>query len=153
MSYRWHLTTSRFVRNILFASIAMAAAPALAQDIHWEKCRPGQPNTPDKTCAVDGDTIWIEGVNVRMEGYDTPERQTNICGGEREKALAAQASDRLIELLDTRPWSLELSGKTGGFGREIGTIYIDSRDVGEILVEERLARWWPDGDEWWCELR
>tara|TARA_R100000365_G_C2746842_1_gene76296 strand:+ start:577 stop:1014 length:438 start_codon:yes stop_codon:yes gene_type:complete len=137
----------------LAAILICLSAPVIAREIHWEKCRPGQPNTPDKTCVVDGDTIWIEGVNVRMEGYDTPEPQTNLCGGEREKALAEQASDRLVELMNTRSWTLELSGSTGGFGREIGTIYIDGRDVGEILVEERLARWWPDGDEWWCELR
>lgn len=135
---------------LLFAVAALIASPAMAQEIHWQKCRPGQPNTPDKTCVVDGDTIWIEGVNVRMDGYDTPEPQTNICGGEREKALAARASDRLVELLNTRSWRLELSGATGGFGRAIGTIYIDGRDVGEILVEEGLARWWPDGQEWWC---
>ena len=128
----------------------LLVSPAAAQEIHWEKCRPGQPNTADKTCVVDGDTIWIEGVNIRMEGYDTPEPQTNICGGEREKALAARASDRLVELLNTRTWRLELSGGTGGFGREIGTIYVEGRHVGEILVGERLARWWPDGDEWWC---
>ncbi len=129
----------------------LIASPAVAQEIHWEKCRPGQPNTPDKTCVVDGDTLWIEGVNVRMEGYDTPEPQTNICGGEREKALAARASDRLVELLNTRSWQLELSGATGGFGRAIGSIYIEGRDVGDILVEEGLARWWPDGQEWWCD--
>ena len=137
---------------ILRVAVAMfVSPPCAAQAIQWEKCRPGQPNTADKTCVVDGDTIWLQGVNVRMEGYDTPEPQTNICGGDREKALAGQASDRLVELLNTRSWSLELSGSQGGFGREIGTIHIEGRDVGEILVEERLARWWPDGDEWWCD--
>lgn len=128
----------------------VAASPSHAQEIHWEKCRPGQPNTPDKTCVVDGDTIWIEGVNVRMEGYDTPEPQTDICGGAGEVELANRATARLIELLNTRPWRIVLSGRPDRYGREIGTININGRDVGEILVEERLARWWPDGEEWWC---
>lgn len=142
---------NRLPTLLVALAATLIASPAVAQEIHWQKCRPGQPNTPDKTCVVDGDTLWIEGVNVRMEGYDTPEPQTNVCGGDREKALAAQASDRLVELLNTRSWKLDLSGSQGGFGREIGTIYIDGGDVGQILVEERLARWWPDGDEWWCD--
>src|SRR5690554_5529166 len=94
---------------LVAAAVLGAATPSIAQDIHWEKCRPGQPNTADKTCVVDGDTIWLQGVNVRMEGYDMPEPQTNICGGDREKSLAGKASDRLVELLNTRSWSLELS--------------------------------------------
>tara|TARA_R110002051_G_scaffold256524_1_gene315618 strand:- start:808 stop:1239 length:432 start_codon:yes stop_codon:yes gene_type:complete len=134
----------------LIAMVVTFASPATARDINWEKCRPGQPNTSDKTCVVDGDTIWIEGINVRMEGYDTPEPQSQICGGEREKVLADQASDRLVELLNTRSWELALSGEQGSYGREIGTILIEGIDVGEILVAEGLARWWPDGEEWWC---
>nr|WP_210310453.1 thermonuclease family protein [Devosia pacifica] len=45
---------------------------------------------------------------------------------------------------------IALSGEQGSYGREIGTILIEGIDVGEILVAEGLARWWPDGEEWWC---
>ena len=50
-------------------------------------------------CVVDGDTIWIDGEKLRMEGYDTPEPQTHSCGGDAEIALAHRASDRVIELV------------------------------------------------------
>ena len=141
-----------FTSRLMLAVVAFVSAlPTNAQGIHWEKCRPGQPNTADKTCVVDGDTIWLNGINVRLEGYDTPEPQTNICGGDREKALADKASDWLVELLNTRTWEVDLSGAQGSYGREIGTIKVDGRDVGEILVEEGLARWWPNGAEWWCD--
>jgi len=114
-----------------------------------EMCRPNQPNTSDKTCIVDGDTLWLNGENLRLEGFDTPEPQTEICGGDFERELAAQASARLVELLNTNTWTVERSG-TDRYGRTLATIRIGGRDVGEWLVEERLARWWPDGEEWWC---
>lgn len=142
-----------FAKSALLWSFMLAIAAttaASARDIHWEKCQPGQPNTPEKTCVVDGDTIWLEGVNIRLEGYDTPEPQTNICGGEREKALATQASNRLVTLLNSHSWKLKLLGEQGNYGRELGKLYFNGRNVGEILVKERLARWWPDGEEWWC---
>lgn len=123
--------------------------PAMAQP-SMEMCAPGQPNTPTKTCIVDGDTLWLEGENIRLEGFDTPEPQTQICGGDQEKELAALASVRLMELLNTNTWTVERSG-ADRYGRTIATIRIGGRDIGEWLVEERLARRWPDGHEWWCE--
>lgn len=121
-----------------------AAQPRLAM------CAPGQANTPSKTCIFDGDTLWLHGENIRLEGFDTPEPMTAICGGEREKELAARASARLLELLSTNRWSIERNG-VDRYGRTLATIRIDGRDVGEWLVRERLARWWPDGEEWWCK--
>lgn len=36
------------------------------------------------TCVVDGDTIWYQGENLRLQSYDTPEPYTGICGGDAE---------------------------------------------------------------------
>ena len=140
--------------NWTAGSVSALAAFALSHSA-WaqpvlEMCAPYQPNTPEKTCVVDGDTIWLEGENIRLEGFDTPEPQTDICGGEREKALAAQASARLVELLNTNVWTVRRSG-TDRYGRTLATVRIDGRGIGEWLVTERLARWWPDGEEWWCD--
>ena len=57
-------------------------------------------SSPRITCVVDGDTLWLDGVKIRLKNFDTPEPQTNLCGGAREKALANKASSRLIELLN-----------------------------------------------------
>lgn len=102
------------------------------------------------TCVVDGDTIWLEGTKYRLQNFDTPEPQTNICGGAAETALAQRASARLVELLNTNAWQLVPAGEVGGYGRDLATIYIGGRDVGDILIEEGLARRWPDGEEFWC---
>ena len=102
-------------------------------------------------CLVDGDTIWLDGKKLRMAGYDTPEPSTQICGGDAEIALAHKATARALELLNSKPWTIEYSGEADDTGtRELVTIRIEGRDLGDILIEERLARKWPDGDEFWC---
>nr|WP_295889317.1 thermonuclease family protein [uncultured Devosia sp.] len=101
------------------------------------------------TCVVDGDTIWFEGVNLRLESFDTPEPHTAICGGAAEVTLARRASARLLELLNSSPFTVQTGG-TDRYGRVLATIRIAGRDVGDILIDEGLARRWPDGHEWWC---
>ena len=111
-----------------------------------------QRNTPTKTCLVDGDTLWLSGENIRLKDFDTPEPQSSICGGQREVALAHQASARMLELLNNNEWTIERFGLDSTRSkRRLATIRIDGRDVGDILIEERLARAWPNGDEWWCD--
>lgn len=102
------------------------------------------------TCVVDGDTIWYQGQNLRLQSYDTPEPHDGICGGNAEVALANRASARLLQLLNGNSFTLETFGVDNTGSRTLATIRIDGQDVGDILIEERLARRWPDGDEWWC---
>lgn len=136
------------ITAIVLASLCLAW-PAVGQSVQLEMCRPGQPNTKDKTCIVDGDTLWLNGANLRLRDFDTPEPSTAICGGAAEVALAHQASARLRELLNSKSWALETFG-VDRHGRTLATIRIDGVDVGDILISERLARRWPDGREWWC---
>jgi micrococcal nuclease len=102
------------------------------------------------TCIVDGDTIWLEGVNLRLQGYDTPEPYDQICGGAAEVALARRASARLLELLNENAFTVETFGIDSTGRRTLATIRIGGKDVGDILIAEGLARTWPDGDEFWC---
>ena len=101
------------------------------------------------TCVVDGDTIWLNGVNLRLESYDTPEPYDQICGGANEVALAHKASARLLQLLNSNAFSIETSGQDR-YGRTLGTLRIGGQDVGDILIREGLARSWPNGREFWC---
>ena len=135
----------------LFAAACGLPEPAVAQPRPLlAKCVPGQARAVDEYCLVDGDTIWIDGEKLRMEGYDTPEPQTQICGGDAEVGLAHRASDRVIELLTTNDWTLEYREPDNTGTRTLVTIRIGGRDIGDILIAERLARSWPDGEEWWC---
>lgn len=102
------------------------------------------------TCVVDGDTIWWQGENLRLQSYDTPEPHDGICGGNAEVALANRASARLLLLLNTNPFTVETFGVDGTGRRTLATVRIAGRDVGDILIDEGLARRWPDGNEFWC---
>ncbi len=113
-------------------------------------CGKYQRNTDDKTCVVDGDTLWLDGVNIRLKDFDTPEPRTNICGGSTEIELAHAATNRLQELLNSNSWTIETFNMDGTGKRLLATIEIAGDDVGDILIREGLARRWPDGDEFWC---
>ena len=144
--------TKRLLPAIALALGYFALIPATsAQAVQLEMCG-ARPNTADKTCVVDGDTLWLRGENIRLRDFDTPEPQTQICGGAAEIALAHQASARLLELLNNHQWTIERFGYDGTSSRRrLATIRIDGRDVGDILIEEGLARRWPDGEEFWCQ--
>lgn len=138
---------------VLAATVFLGTSTISIANPPLSKCVPGQKRAVDEYCLVDGDTIWIDGEKLRMVGYDTPEPMSRICGGEREIALAHEASDRALELLNGSEWTTEYGGldKTGQ--RTLVTIRIGGRNIGDILIEERLAVIYPDGDEWWCDLR
>lgn len=136
----------------LFVAVALAAmaGSSVAQPVTLDMCG-NRPNTSDKTCLVDGDTLWLFGENIRLKDFDTPEPQTAICGGGGEVALAHRASARMLELLNGNDWTIERFGtdKTRS-KRRLATIRIGGQDVGDILIAEGLARSWPNGAEFWC---
>jgi endonuclease YncB( thermonuclease family) len=131
-------------------NLILPAAAFSADNPKLEMCG-NRPNTSDKTCLVDGDTLWLNGENIRLKDFDTPEPQTAICGGEAEQDLADKASARMLELLNSHDWTIERFGlDSTSSKRRLATIWINGRDVGDILIQERLARQWPDGEEFWC---
>ena len=101
------------------------------------------------TCVVDGDTIWLKGEKIRLMGFDTPETTTGICGGDFEKRLGRKAALRLQELLTNNDFTVHRDGEDR-YGRTLAVIQIGNTNVGDILIAERLARFWPTGDEFWC---
>jgi micrococcal nuclease len=52
--------------------------------------------------------------------------------------------------LNDNSFTVQTFGVDSTGERTLATIRIAGQDVGDILIEERLARHWPDGDEWWC---
>jgi len=100
---------------------------------------------------VDGDTVWVGGLekSVRLESSYAPEPRGNLCGGRAEAELGRQAANRLVQLLNQNDATVTLNGKDR-YGRNLGTIWINGQDVGDILISEGLARRWPNGPEFWC---
>lgn len=97
---------------------------------------------------TDGDTIRMtDGTPVRLVGINTPEKIEPQC--EREAALGIRATERLKELVasgKTTVTKVPCSCKPGtegtdkcNHGRACGTLKVDGRDVGDILISEGLA--------------
>jgi micrococcal nuclease len=87
---------------------------------------------------VDGDTVRTNdgGPNVRLTGYNAPEVYQPRCVN--EKALGEAAKARLHALVKQGA-ALSISSGACGYGRRCGTMTLNGRNVGDILVSEGLA--------------
>lgn len=130
------------MRTLIVLFLVVWSSPVYAID----KCGSGK----RYTCVVDGDTLWLRGEKIRLQGFDTPETTTNICGGQREVQLGRNATQRLIQLLNSGKVTFQRNGEDR-YGRTLADFYVDGVDVEDTLLAERLARLWPDGAEFWCK--
>jgi endonuclease YncB( thermonuclease family) len=92
--------------------------------------------TPDYvgtvTWVIDGDTIIVNDVHVRLLSIDTPE--LNEPGG-------SQAASFMIDLLYGQDVLLFCDG-WDRYDRLLCDVHLNGHDVGDILVDEGLARVW-----------
>ncbi|WP_165351221.1 thermonuclease family protein [Ciceribacter ferrooxidans] len=103
------------------------------------------------THVVDGDTVVIDGEKIRIFNIDAPELRHAACDAERR--LAEVAKRRLDALLAGRPVIVVRSDNgrmKDRYGRTLARLTVDGRDVGEILIEEELARPWEGKRQPWC---
>src|SRR5690606_6704673 len=63
------------------AALTSSASAAVERRVSFSMC-----GRDRYTCVVDGDTIWLDGQNLRLQSYDTPEPYNDICGGQAEVA-------------------------------------------------------------------
>lgn len=102
------------------------------------------------TCVVDGDTIWFDGVKIRIADIDAPEIGRPKC--ESERVLGRRAKHRMRELLNSGPFEVVAweSRDEDRYGRKLRVILRDGRSLGDQLVSEGLARTWSGRREPWC---
>ena len=105
---------------------------------------------PASFLVIDGDTIELHGQTVRLVGFDTPETWKPGCDFER--ILGQQATDRLVELVDSgRGVDVMMLPGRDRYNRGLGRLFIGNVDVSEILTTEGLARPYEGGRrEGWC---
>lgn len=101
-------------------------------------------------CIVDGDTLWSDGVKIRIADIDTPEISEPRCTA--EKALGNRATTRLLELVNAGPFQIRAwAGRDEDkYGRKLRVLVRDGRSIGDILVSEGLARSWTGKRQPWC---
>ncbi|WP_373683232.1 thermonuclease family protein [Rhizobium leguminosarum] len=112
----------------------------------YQRCGTG----PRVNCIVDGDTLWNDGVKIRVADIDTPEVSEPRCAA--EKALGDRATVRLMELVNAGQF--QMHSRPGHdedkYGRKLRVLVRDGRSLGDILVSERLARTWTGRRQPWC---
>ena len=102
-----------------------------------------------RNCVVDGDTIWLEGQNIRIADIDAPETHEPRCSS--EKRLGQRATRRLHELVNSGAVTTEGIGRDSDtYGRKLRIVLVDGTSVGDTLVDEGLARWYKGGRRSWC---
>lgn len=102
---------------------------------------------------LDGDTIVLDGVHIRIANIDAPEIHEYHCDAELRLGLVAK--QRMAALLNSGPVAVHPGDPQDGrmkdrYGRTLATIEVDGRDVGEIMIAEGLARRWSGKRRPWC---
>lgn len=101
-------------------------------------------------CVVDGDTIWMDGVKIRVADIDAPETHPPRC--DVEAALGERATNRLLALVNEGPFDAQPIGNrdTDRYGRKLRVLVRNGQSLGDILVREGLARTWDGARHPWC---
>lgn len=102
-----------------------------------------------RNCVVDGDTVWIEGIKIRIADIDAPETHPPRC--DEEARLGSRATERLAELMNLGPFDQMVQGRAKDrYGRQLRVLMRDGTSLGEQLVAEGLARRWEGARQPWC---
>lgn len=104
----------------------------------------------DSWRVIDGDTVVVNGETVRLARIDAPEIRGH-CASEKRLARAAKA--RMVELMAGGKIRVERGYKgrmKDRHRRTLGRVYVGDTDVGEVLIQEGLARPWRGRRAPWC---
>jgi endonuclease YncB( thermonuclease family) len=100
-------------------------------------------------CVVDGDTIWLKGVKIRIADIDAPETHDPKCASELQRGN--RATQRLLQLVNSGTVTLRsIDRDEDRYGRKLRIVMVDGRSVGDTLVGEGLARPYGNGRRPWC---
>lgn len=83
---------------------------------------------------IDGDTIEIHGVRIRLNGIDAPESRQLCRKGDVDYRCGQAAAFALADLIGDTTVSCEPSGKDR-YGRTIATCAAHGADIGSRMVE------------------
>ena len=124
---------------------AFAASAADTETASFGMCHSGG----GTNCVVDGDTIWYRETKIRIADIDTPETHQPKCAAEAKLGVAA--TRRMLQLVNAGPFTLQsINRDEDRYGRKLRVITRGGKSLGELLVEEGLARYYKGGRRGWC---
>ncbi len=124
-----------------FLVITMIGLAACQEEPKKVTSASAPPTACDITRVVDGDTVKAichgRETSLRLMGFDTPETFRSRC--DEEHALGKIATNHLKKLLKDAHEITPVVGRPDKYRRLLTTLYIDGRDVAEIMIEAGLA--------------
>lgn len=104
----------------------------------------------DRNCVIDGDTIRHAGEKIRLLDIDAPEIASPQCP--REASLGERAKHRLLALINAGTFEIVAQGlrDTDQYGRKLRLLKRNGKSLGDVLVDEGLARHFGAGRQSWC---
>jgi len=87
---------------------------------------------------VDGDTVKVGGLPVRLYGIDAPEGRQTCERNAKTYACGKEATQALADLIKERPLQCEIVGKDG-FGRVLGTCLAGDTELNAAMVRSGWA--------------
>lgn len=128
---------------LILAALFFSASPLLTA---------GEPYAPTEIVVVDGDTLKVDGTNIRISNLDTPERGGRAeCDAER--FLSANATRRAENLVATKTIVIWPEGRADKYQRPLVRVTANGEDWAEILIAENLAVTWAGRQHDWCGAR
>lgn len=134
------------VLAVLLIANLIRPVSAIADDskVLWQECHPYERRT---TCVVDGDTLWYQGIKIRLLDIDAPEVE-GLCLNERQ--LAQAATVELTRLLNTGLVRIAFDGQDQ-YGRHLAQIWVREGEIGTAMLAAGLAEpFGQRGPSPWC---
>ena len=148
------------IRRKVHRALRGAGCPALACAAGWDGCQYRKastlvltrtrafasrlrpcPRDPDcRARAIDGDTIVVGGIHVRLKGLDAPEIEHP--GQPEPEPGGPEAAAFVHQLVDGRTAVCELTQERT-HGRRVGFCSVGGQDVGEAVIRAGLVRACP----------
>ena len=103
------------------------------------------------TCVVDGDTIWLNDVKIRIADIDAPEVFDPDC--EAERIAGHRATERLTGWLNAGAFEVHPNpdGRdTDRYGRKLRVLARGGSSAVDALVTEGVATRWGGAGKRWC---
>ena len=135
------LALAVLIIGVSIATVFRDDPDAAARARHFGQCF----NEFGPNCVVDAGTVRIGGQTVAIAGMQAPSIQGAQCEAERTRGISAAVG--LAALLNSGPVSLGGTSRDPN-GREVRSVQVGGRDVGEAMVSMGLARDYASSGNW-----